>query len=76
MPSLRWWGSAWPVARPSQWFLLSMVHTRAQRRVEAAAEHNMMGGSATLPDELLLRALELVIMRRDGRKDGEALCGG
>ena len=53
-----------------------MVHTRAQRRVEAAAEHNMMGGSATLPDELLLRALELVIMRRDGRKDGEALCGG
>ena len=40
-----------------------MVHTRAQRRVEAAAEHNMAGGSAMLPDELLLRVLELVMLR-------------
>jgi hypothetical protein len=39
-----------------------MVHTRAQRRVEAAAEHSMTGGSATLPDELLLRVLELVMV--------------
>ena len=45
-----------------------MVHTRAQRRVEAAAEHNMTGGSATLPDELLLRVLELVMLRWDGMK--------
>ena len=45
-----------------------MVHTRAQRRVEAAAEHSMTGGSATLPDELLLRALEHVMLRWDGRK--------
>jgi len=37
-----------------------MVHTRAQQRVEAAAEHSMTGGSATLPDELLLRVLEHV----------------
>jgi hypothetical protein len=41
-----------------------MVHTRAQRRVEAAAEHSMTGGSATLPDELLLRVLEHVMLRR------------
>ena len=45
-----------------------MVHTRAQRRVEAAAEHNMTGGSAMLPDELLLRVLELVMLRRGGLK--------
>ena len=44
-----------------------MVHTRAQQRVEAAAEHNMTGRSATLPDELLRRALELVMLR-DGEK--------
>ena len=46
-----------------------MVHTRAQRRVEAAAEHSMTGGSATLPDELLLRVLEHVMLRWDGRKE-------
>ena len=46
-----------------------MVHTRAQRRVEAAAEHNMAGGSAMLPDELLLRVLELVMLRGDGWKE-------
>ena len=40
-----------------------MVHTRAQQRVVAAAEHNMPDGSATLPDELLRRALELVMLR-------------
>ena len=45
-----------------------MVHTRAQRRVGAAAEHNMTMVSATLPDELLLRVLELVMLRGDGRK--------
>jgi Leucine-rich repeat (LRR) protein len=45
-----------------------MVHTRAQRRVEAAAEHSMTGGSATLPDELLLRVLEHVMLRR-GEKE-------
>jgi hypothetical protein len=45
-----------------------MVHTRAQRRVEAAAEHSMTGGSATLPDELLLRVLEHVMLRWDGEK--------
>ena len=45
-----------------------MVHTRAQRRVVAAAEHNMTGGSATLPDGLLLRALELVMLW-DGQKE-------
>jgi hypothetical protein len=45
-----------------------MVHTRAQRRVEAAAEHSMPGGSATLPDELLLRVLEHVMLRWDGKK--------
>jgi hypothetical protein len=39
-----------------------MVHTRAQRRVEATAEHSMTGGSATLPDELLLRVLEHVML--------------
>jgi hypothetical protein len=39
-----------------------MVHTREQR-VEAAAEHSMTGGSATLPDELLLRVLEHVMLR-------------
>ena len=44
-----------------------MVHTRAQRRVEAAAEHNMADGSATLPDELLLRVLGHVMLR-DGEK--------
>jgi hypothetical protein len=45
-----------------------MVHTRAQRRVEAAAEHSMTGGSATLPDELLLRVLEHVMLGRRGEK--------
>jgi hypothetical protein len=30
--------------------------------VEAAAEHSMTGGSATLPDELLLRVLEHVML--------------
>ena len=45
-----------------------MVHTRAQRRVEAAAAHNMTSGSAMLPDELLLRVLELAMLRRDGLK--------
>jgi hypothetical protein len=45
----------------------SMVHTRAQRRVEAAEDHSMTGGSATLPDELLLRVLEHV-MRWGGEK--------
>jgi hypothetical protein len=40
----------------------------AQRRVEAAAEHSMTGRSATLPDELLLRVLELVMLRGDGEK--------
>jgi hypothetical protein len=45
-----------------------MVHTRAQRRVEAAAGHSMTGGSATLPDELLLRVLEHVMLGRDGAK--------
>jgi Leucine-rich repeat (LRR) protein len=30
--------------------------------VEAAAEHSMAGGSATLPDELLLRVLEHVML--------------
>jgi hypothetical protein len=44
-----------------------MVHTRAQRRVEAATQHSMTGGSATLPDELLLRVLEH-LMRWDGEK--------
>jgi hypothetical protein len=38
------------------------MHTRAQRRVEAAAQHSMTGGSATLPDELLLRVLEHVML--------------
>jgi hypothetical protein len=47
----------------------------AKRRVEAAAEHNMTGGSAMLPDELLLRVLEHVMLRGDGRKGGVALCG-
>jgi Leucine-rich repeat (LRR) protein len=47
----------------------SMVHTRAQRRVEAAAEHSMTGGSATLPDELLLRVLEHVMLAWDGEKE-------
>jgi hypothetical protein len=37
--------------------------------VEAAAEHSMTGGSATLPDELLLRVLEHVMLRWDGKKD-------
>jgi hypothetical protein len=46
-----------------------MVHTRAQRRVEAAAEHSMTGGSATLPDELLLRVLDHFMLRRDGEKE-------
>jgi hypothetical protein len=45
-----------------------MVHTRAQRRVEAAVEHSMTGGSATLPDELLLRVLEHVMLGRDGKE--------
>jgi hypothetical protein len=45
-----------------------MVHTRAQRRVEAAAEHSMTGGSVTLPDELLLRVLEHVMLGRYGKK--------
>jgi hypothetical protein len=45
-----------------------MVHTRAQRRVEAATEHSMTGGSATLPDELLLRVLEHVMLWR-GEKE-------
>ena len=40
-----------------------MVHTRAQRLVEAAAEHGMTGGSATLPDELLLWVREHVMLR-------------
>jgi Leucine-rich repeat (LRR) protein len=31
--------------------------------VEAAAQHSMTGGSATLPDELLLRVLEHVMLR-------------
>ena len=31
--------------------------------MEAAAEHNMTSGSAMLPDELLLRVLELVMLR-------------
>ena len=44
-----------------------MVHTRAQQRVEAVAEHSMTDESATLPDELLRRALELVMLR-DGEK--------
>jgi hypothetical protein len=35
--------------------------------VEAAAEHSMTGGSATLPDELLLRVLEHVMLGRDGK---------
>jgi hypothetical protein len=47
--------------------LPAMVHTRAQQRVEAAAEHSMTGRSATLPDELLLRVLEHV-MRWRGEK--------
>jgi len=40
-------------------FGLSMVHTRScsQQRVAAAVEHNMTMVSATLPDELLPRAL-------------------
>jgi Leucine-rich repeat (LRR) protein len=43
-----------------------MVHTRAQRRVEAAeaAGHSM----TTLPDELLLRVLEHVMLRSDGKR--------
>jgi hypothetical protein len=45
-----------------------MVHTRAQRRVEAAEHNRTTGGSATLPDELLLRVLELVMLRY-GRKE-------
>jgi hypothetical protein len=44
-----------------------MVHTREQR-VEAAAEHSMTGGSTTLPDELLLRVLEHVMLRRGVKK--------
>jgi hypothetical protein len=46
-----------------------MVHTRAQRREEAAAQHSMTGGSATLPDELLLRVLEHVMLGRYGKKE-------
>jgi hypothetical protein len=45
-----------------------MVHTRAQRRVEAATEHIMTGGSATLPDELLLRVLEHVMLGWRGKQ--------
>ena len=45
-----------------------MVHTRAQRRVNTAAEHRMTGGSATLPDELLLRVLEHVMLGRDRKE--------
>jgi hypothetical protein len=45
-----------------------MVHTRAQQRVEAAAGHSMTGGSATLPDELLLRVLEHVMLGWDRGK--------
>jgi hypothetical protein len=45
-----------------------MVHTREQR-VEAEVEHSMTGGSATLPDELLLRVLEHVMLRWDGEKE-------
>jgi Leucine-rich repeat (LRR) protein len=41
--------------------------------VEAAAGHSMTGGSATLPDELLLRVLEHVMLRWDGEK---WWCGG
>jgi hypothetical protein len=36
--------------------------------VEAAAQHSMTGGSATLPDDLLLRVLEHVMLGRDGMK--------
>ena len=50
-----------------------MVRTRAQQRLEAAAEHNTTSGSATLPDELLQRVLERVMMREDG--DRKALGG-
>jgi hypothetical protein len=50
-----------------------MVHTRAQRRAEAATEHSMTGGSATLPDDLLLRVLEHVMLGRNGEK---WWCGG
>jgi len=45
-----------------------MVHTRAQRRVEAAVEHNMTVGSAVLPNELLLRVLARAMMVDDGEK--------
>jgi hypothetical protein len=36
--------------------------------VEATAEHSMTGASATLPDELLLRVLEHVMLGRDGKE--------
>ena len=49
--------------RHSRGFELSVVHTREQWRVEAAAEQCMPGGTATLPDNLLLRALELFMLR-------------
>jgi hypothetical protein len=52
-----------------------MVHTRAQQRVEAAAEHSMTGGSTTLPDELLLRVLEHVMLRH-GEKGVAWRCAG
>jgi len=45
-----------------------MVHTRGQRRVEAAVEHNRTVGSAALPDELLLRVLARAMMDDDGLK--------
>jgi hypothetical protein len=41
--------------------------------VDAAAEHSTTGGSATLPDELLLRVLEHVMVGWRGEKDW---CGG
>ena len=46
-----------------------MMHMRARQRVEVAAQHSMTGGSATLPDELLLRVLEHVMLGWDGKKE-------
>jgi hypothetical protein len=44
---------------------MAMVHERVQQRVEGAAEHDMTGAAATLPNELLLWALEHVMLRWD-----------
>jgi hypothetical protein len=46
----------------------SLMHMRARQRVEAAAPHSVTGGSATLPDELLLRVLEHVMLGWYGEK--------